>query len=132
MDRFKAINDSLGHPAGDQLIQVIGARLSECVRETDTVTRWSGDEFIILLPDLGSEQSAVVQSALVVAEKIWERLAQPVLVESHEILVTCSLGIALYPWDADNATDLVKHADTAMYRAKELGRNNFQFYTAFL
>lgn len=130
LDRFKDVNDSLGHPVGDRLLQAVAQRLAECLREGDTAARWGGDEFVVLLQDLGGEQRAVAQRASVVAEKIQQALSEAFTLDGHEVLVTPSTGIALYPWDADNATDLIKYADTAMYQAKAQGRNNFQFYAA--
>ncbi len=130
LDRFKDVNDSLGHPVGDRLLQAVAQRLGECLREGDTAARWGGDEFVVLLQDLGGEQGAAAQRASVVAEKIQRALSEAVTFDGYEVLVTPSTGIALYPWDADNATDLIKYADTAMYQAKAQGRNNFQFYAA--
>lgn len=130
LDRFKDVNDSLGHPVGDRLLQAVAQRLGECLREGDTAARWGGDEFVVLLQDLGGEQRAAAQRASVVAEKIQQALSEAVTFDGLEVLVTPSTGIALYPWDADNATDLIKYADTAMYQAKAQGRNNFQFYAA--
>ena len=130
LDRFKTINDSLGHPVGDHLLQAVAQRLGKCLREGDTAARWGGDEFMVLLQDLGAGQQAVAQRASVVADKIQQALSEAFTLDGHEILVTPSTGIALYPWDADNATDLIKYADTAMYQAKAQGRNNCQFYAA--
>ena len=129
LDRFKAVNDSLGHPAGDGLLREIAARLPRCLREGDTGARWGGDEFIILVPDLPGERQAAAQSAAVVIEKVREALARPVMVEGQEIEVSTSIGVALYPWDGANVVDLIKHADTAMYQAKGRGRNTYQFFT---
>ena len=129
LDRFKAVNDSLGHPAGDGLLREIAARLPRCLREGDTGARWGGDEFIILVPDLPGERQAAAQSAAVVIEKVREALAKPVMVEGQEIEVSTSIGVALYPWDGANVVDLIKHADTAMYQAKGRGRNTYQFFT---
>lgn len=130
LDRFKDVNDSLGHPVGDRLLQAVAQRLGDCLREGDTAARWGGDEFVVLLQDLSGEQRAVAQRASVVAEKIQQALSGAFTIDGHEVPVTPSTGIALYPWDADNATDLIKYADTAMYQAKAQGRNNFQFYAA--
>jgi diguanylate cyclase (GGDEF)-like protein len=123
LDRFKLINDSLGHAAGDALLQAIAARLLECVRESDTVARLGGDEFVILLPD------ELADAALIPwLQRIVERIAQPVVLLDEEHAVTCSIGVSIYPQDGDNSETLLKHADTAMYRAKEIGRNSFQFF----
>ena len=129
LDRFKAVNDSLGHPAGDGLLREIAARLPRCLREGDTAARWGGDEFIILLPDLPGERQAAAQAAAVVIEKVREALARPVMVEGQEIEVSTSIGVVLHPWDGANVVDLIKHADTAMYQAKGRGRNTYQFFT---
>ena len=129
LDRFKAVNDSLGHPAGDGLLREIAARLPRCLRESDTGARWGGDEFIILVPDLPGERQAAAQAAAVVIEKVREALTRPVMVEGQEIEVSTSIGVALHPWDGTNVVDLIKHADTAMYQAKGRGRNTYQFFT---
>jgi diguanylate cyclase (GGDEF)-like protein/PAS domain S-box-containing protein len=125
LDSFKFVNDTLGHKAGDLLLQAVSERLLLTVRETDTVARLGGDEFVLLLPEREDEhlKAGVVQ-------RIMDVVARPLLIEGHEFFVTCSSGVAAYPADGDNAEMLVKHADIAMYRAKELGRNNFQFYTS--
>ncbi|MCE5180864.1 MAG: EAL domain-containing protein [Betaproteobacteria bacterium] len=125
LDRFKIINDTLGHAVGDQLLKVIAGRLAECVREDDTVARLGGDEFIILLEDVVS-----IQSVAGVAQKLIHALETPVVMDHQEMFVTTSIGISVYPDDGDSADALIQHADTAMYRAKERGRNNYQFFTA--
>jgi diguanylate cyclase (GGDEF)-like protein/PAS domain S-box-containing protein len=125
LDRFKIINDTLGHTLGDQLLQVVSKRLVSCVREDDTVARLGGDEFTIVLEDVAD--AGDIGS---VAEKIIRMLSQPMTLEGHEIFVTTSIGIAIYPDDGDTADTLIKHADAAMYRAKDKGRNNYQFFTA--
>ena len=125
LDRFKWINDTLGHNAGDTLLQEVAARLTNCVRNSDTVGRLGGDEFALVLQDVGDGQPAAT-----VARKIIDLLSQPFTLEGKEYYVTASVGITLYPNDAEDADSLIKHADTAMYRAKELGRNNFQYFTA--
>jgi diguanylate cyclase (GGDEF)-like protein len=123
-DRFKTINDSFGHTAGDLLLQDIARRLIECVREGDTVARLGGDEFTVLLQDVRE-----VQHAALVAQKIIEALRRPFYLGGHEVIMTASIGIAFYPHDHDVET-LLKHADTAMYKAKEDGGNTYCFYTA--
>ena len=123
LDRFKFINDTLGHDAGDLLLQEIARRLCECVRESDTVARLGGDEFVILL----YPESADVDP-LSVVPRIVERIAQPVTLLGSEHAVSCSMGISVFPLDGCDAETLLKHADIAMYCAKELGRNNYQFY----
>ena len=125
LDRFKNINDTLGHTVGDQLLKNVAERLYECVREDDTVARLGGDEFVIILEELSS-----IQDAAGVAQKLIHALEQPVMLERQEVFATTSIGISVYPDDGDSADTLIKHADTAMYRAKERGRNNCQFYTA--
>jgi diguanylate cyclase (GGDEF)-like protein/PAS domain S-box-containing protein len=123
LDHFKHINDSLGHAAGDQLLQIVAQRLSACVRSTDTVSRNGGDEFVVLLAE-GRD----MQDASVIAHKIIAALSAPYSIDQHELHMTCSIGISVYPADADSAEGLLKNADTAMYHAKEVGRNNYQFF----
>lgn len=123
LDHFKKINDSLGHAAGDLLLQAFAVRLQACVRHGDTVARLGGDEFIILLEDVAHEERGAV-----VARKVIEALKSSFLIEGHEFFVTCSIGISLYPRDGQDEQTLLKNADAAMYRAKQQGRNNFQFY----
>jgi diguanylate cyclase (GGDEF)-like protein/PAS domain S-box-containing protein len=121
LDRFKAVNDSLGHAAGDRLIQDVAERLRTCLREGDTVARLGGDEFTLLLPGV-----AQVVDAARVAEKVLDTLRVPFLIEGRELLATASIGISLYPEDGRDADALVKSADAAMYRAKQQGRDNYQ------
>jgi diguanylate cyclase (GGDEF)-like protein/PAS domain S-box-containing protein len=122
LDHFKTINDSLGHSAGDQLLTEVANRLLGCVRRMDTVARLGGDEFVVLLSE------ATLEGTAEVARKILEVVARPCWVERHELGVTPSLGISLFPQDGRNFETLLKHADTAMYRAKEAGRNTYQFF----
>lgn len=122
LDRFKFINDTLGHSQGDILLQKVAERLKRCVRESDTVSRFGGDEFIILLADLSSQEGAVK-----VAEKILEALAQPFVLEGQEYFISASIGISLYPIDGNDEETLFRNADMAMYRAKERG-NHYQFF----
>ncbi|MDP2834744.1 MAG: EAL domain-containing protein [Pseudomonadota bacterium] len=124
LDHFKNINDTLGHPVGDLLLQEVAQRLNECVREEDTVSRLGGDEFTILLEDL--EDSRFASS---VAQKIIAVLAASFMLQGHEVFVTCSVGISIFPGDGGDITTLFKNADSALYRAKEQGRNNYQYYT---
>ena len=124
LDRFKVINDTLGHSAGDKLVLAVARRLSHLVRSGDTVSRLGGDEFALILQNLAKGQDAAI-----VAQKVLESLAEPFDVEGHEIFVTASIGITLYPSDSENPEALLKNADSAMYRAKQAGRNNFQYYT---
>lgn len=123
LDHFKFINDSLGHAAGDQLLQAVARRLSACVRSSDTVSRNGGDEFVVLLAE-GRD----MQDASVTAQKIIASLSAPYAIDQHELRMTCSIGISVYPADADSAQVLLKNADTAMYHAKDVGRNNYQFF----
>ena len=121
LDRFKPVNDTLGHAAGDRLIQDVAERLRTCLREGDTVARLGGDEFTLLLPGL-----AQMVDAARVADKVLETLRVPFLIEGHELFVTASIGISLYPEDGRDVESLVKNADAAMYRAKQQGRDNYQ------
>ncbi len=124
LDRFKLANDTLGHAAGDLLLQQVSQRLADCIRKGDTVARLSGDEFGVILGDL-----RVAEDACVVAQKILDALVKPFFIQEHELYVTASVGISMYPVDGNDAQDLLKNADTAMYRAKEAGRNTYRFYT---
>jgi diguanylate cyclase (GGDEF)-like protein/PAS domain S-box-containing protein len=124
LDRFKVINDSLGHEAGDQLLKEMSARLSRCMRKSDMVARLGGDEFVVLLED-SNDSSAASE----VAKKILAAIMEPVEIMGQECRVTASVGIARYPADARDALTLMKHADAAMYLAKEEGKNNHQFYS---
>jgi diguanylate cyclase (GGDEF)-like protein len=124
LDRFKTINDTLGHAIGDQLLQGVALRLAHCLREGDTIARWGGDEFTLLLPQLGSAEDAAKA-----AQRLSEALKPAFHLESHELYISCSIGIALYPHDGDDDQTLLKHADAALYRVKEQGRNGYQLYT---
>ncbi|MCZ4304139.1 EAL domain-containing protein [Zoogloeaceae bacterium G21618-S1] len=123
LDRFKRINDSLGHEVGDQLLMEIARRLRACLREDDTVARMGGDEFIVVLSDLTDPDHAAHT-----ATRIIESLRRPVQVDAHELTVTTSVGISIFPDDSCDPVALIKNADTAMYRAKDEGRNAFQLY----
>lgn len=123
LDHFKSINDSLGHATGDKLLKAVAVRLSASVRNSDTVCRNGGDEFVVLLVE-----GRKMQDASVTAQKIISALAEPFILGPHEVQVSCSIGISVYPMDADNADTLLKNADMAMYHAKKAGRNNFQFF----
>jgi len=124
LDRFKIVNDTLGHSLGDDLLRAVAARLRSVVREGDTIARMGGDEFTILLSDMENDSDASR-----IAQKLLDTVALPVRVEGHELYATTSLGIAIYPNDGDTAELLLKNADLAMYRAKELGRNSYQLCT---
>jgi diguanylate cyclase (GGDEF)-like protein/PAS domain S-box-containing protein len=117
IDRFKQINDTLGHGVGDRLLQNVGQRLLGCVREQDTVSRQGGDEFIVVLSDAGSA------GAELVAQKILQSILQPYVIEQHDLRITASIGIAIFPDHAQDSESLIKYADVAMYQAKESGRN---------
>jgi diguanylate cyclase (GGDEF)-like protein/PAS domain S-box-containing protein len=123
-DRFKHINDTLGHAIGDQVLRSIAKRLTTCVRESDTVSRHGGDEFLILLSEVDQPEDASV-----IAEKIVSSIAEPHFMAGHELSLTASVGIALYPEDGQDAQSLIMRADTAMYHAKNTGRNRVGFYT---
>lgn len=123
LDRFKSVNDTLGHDAGDQLLREVAARISECVRGDDTAARLGGDEFAIVLPDVRA-----VANAARVAEKIIERLEAPFIIEGVNCSVSPSIGISLYPTDSHDAEQLLKLADQAMYDVKANGRGNYRFY----
>jgi diguanylate cyclase (GGDEF)-like protein/PAS domain S-box-containing protein len=124
LDRFKNINDTLGHTVGDQLLLQISERLSRSVRDGDTIGRFGGDEFAILLDDIDSDNHI---SNL--AEKLLGTLAKPFKINKHELFVTASIGISLFPNDGEDPDTLLRNADVAMYRAKDLGKNNYQFYS---
>ncbi len=124
LDRFKAINDTLGHTMGDLLLKSVAERLAQCVREDDTVARLGGDEFTVLLPEI-----RYIQDAAAVAQKILDALALPFILDGHEVFIGTSIGISLYPFD-EELSALLRNADTAMYEAKQNGGNTYQFYTA--
>jgi diguanylate cyclase (GGDEF)-like protein/PAS domain S-box-containing protein len=124
LDNFKMINDSLGHSAGDELLKAVASRMVACVRATDTVVRLGGDEFVILLFD----QSPGVDAISATVQKIQSAIAEPFEIEGRALRVTSSIGVANYPNDGVDADMLLANADSAMYRAKEIGRDNFQFY----
>lgn len=129
LDRFKPINDSLGHAAGDRMLKDMATRLLACVDDDDTVARMGGDEFTLLLQHRSSREMAL-NRAIHVAEQILASLVRPFVLEGREFFVTASIGIALSPQDGNELSQLMKNADTAMYHAKERGKNNFQFYQA--
>lgn len=123
MDRFKIVNDTLGHEAGDRLLQAMAARLHACVREGDTVARFGGDEFAGFLSDVASPEDVAI-----VVGKFLDALAPPFLIDGHELFISGSIGISLYPEDGTDTQTLMKNADSAMYRAKQMGGNTSEFY----
>jgi diguanylate cyclase (GGDEF)-like protein/PAS domain S-box-containing protein len=127
LDKFKYINDRLGHDIGDELLKTVAVRLSASVRESDTVARSGGDEFVIFLHEINH-----VHDAELVAKKILAGLNRPVQAKIHELAISASIGIAIYPFDGTTVFDLMKKADMAMYIAKESGRNQYHFYSSFL
>jgi diguanylate cyclase (GGDEF)-like protein/PAS domain S-box-containing protein len=129
LDRFKPINDSFGHPVGDLLLQQVAERLRHCVREADTVARMGGDEFTVILGQgTAGGMADIVQMGSRVAHAILDALAQPFNLEGHEVFISASIGIVVYPQDGVTVPQLIKNADTAMYHAKDKGRNNYLFY----
>jgi diguanylate cyclase (GGDEF)-like protein len=124
LDRFKYINDTLGHEAGDQLLQEVASRLKECLRESDTVARLGGDEFVVILREIDAEKYMTA-----VSQKIISAIARPFILLGQEFRVTVSIGISVYPQDGLDEQTLTKNADMSMYQAKKLGKNNFQFYS---
>lgn len=124
LDRFKVINDTIGHEAGDLLLQIIADRLRGNIRNTDLVARLGGDEFVVVITDVYKTESVAI-----IAQKILESVMQAVAIKGQEIYITTSIGISIYPFDGQNMQTLVKNADLALYRAKEQGKNNYQFYT---
>ena len=123
LDRFKQVNDTLGHGLGDLLLYQTAVRLGTCVRDTDTVARQGGDEFVVVLPDV-----ADTQDASIVAEKIIRRLAEPFELGGNTVRIGVSIGIALYPHHGTEAENLLRHADLAMFQAKLAGRNTWRMY----
>jgi diguanylate cyclase (GGDEF)-like protein len=125
LDRFKIINDTLGHDAGDRVLRQVARRFGECLRESDTVARLGGDEFVVLIEELPDPVHVTA-----IAQKILAAVAAPFVLEAQEFQITASIGISTYPDDSVDMQNLLKNADIAMYRAKEQGKNNYQFYSA--
>jgi len=125
LDHFKQINDSLGHPIGDRVLVAVTERLKAKIRKEDTLARLGGDEFTVIMDDLKE-----IQDVSLLAQKILDVLMQPIHIEGHTLYISCSIGISLYPQDDTDMNNLIKYADAAMYKAKEEGRNNFQFYSS--
>jgi diguanylate cyclase (GGDEF)-like protein/PAS domain S-box-containing protein len=125
LDHFKVVNDSLGHAVGDRLLKEVSMRLLACVRDSDTVARLGGDEFTFVLEGLrGTEEAAVI------AQKLLQRLDTPIAIDEHQLYAAASVGISFYPQDGDDVATLLQHADTAMYRAKEEGRDRYKFFSS--
>ncbi len=125
LDRFKLVNDSLGHDAGDQLLRVTASRIQKCMRETDLAFRISGDEFMVIMEDLERGEGAAI-----LANRILKTMTKPVALDSHEVIVNMSIGITTFPKAGCDIEELVKEADSAMYRAKQTGQNQFEFYSS--
>jgi diguanylate cyclase (GGDEF)-like protein/PAS domain S-box-containing protein len=124
LDNFKFINDSLGHGIGDELLKSASRRLATCMRAQDTIARYGGDEFAFVLIDAASEENVAI-----LMDRVLKTIERPFEIGEHRLFISCSVGVSFYPKDGDDADTLLKNADTAMYRAKEAGRNNYQFYT---
>ena len=127
LDRFKMVNDSLGHKAGDAFLLAVSERLQAIVREADTVARLGGDEFVLILPEVGDHKMSAGT-----LQRVMQTISRPIPVEEKEFSLSCSIGVAVFPNDGETAELLIERADMAMYRAKETGRDNFQFFTAEL
>jgi diguanylate cyclase (GGDEF)-like protein len=123
LDRFKPVNDNFGHGVGDDLLKAVAKRLTACVRSSDTVARAGGDEFVIVLNEIGKPDDAAM-----VSRKVLDELTKPVFIGRHELDISCSIGISVYPEDGEDMNTLMVNADRAMYHAKKSGRNNFRFF----
>ena len=125
LDHFKNINDSFGHDIGDQVIKITASRIRQCIRKNNTLSRFGGDEFVVLIDDYHNKNDLEA-----IAENLIACISKPILIENMTMFVSCSIGISMHQDDIDSYHDLIKYADTAMYKAKEKGRNNYQFYTS--
>ncbi len=135
LDNFKRINDTLGHPAGDEMLKQVADRLSNCIRKSDSISRYSADEFRAVVARLGGDEFTIllteiaqVHDTIKVAQRILDAIALPFDIEGQEVFITASIGIAIYPIDGENVDTLLKNCDAAMYHAKNEGRNNYKFY----
>ena len=127
LDRFKVINDTLGHDIGDQVLITVAARLQTTLRDSDFISRWGGDEFVVILENINSASDTAI-----VATNLVDALKEPMKINEHHLVTTASIGIALFPENGKDANTLIKHADSAMYQAKDMGKNNFCYYTSEL
>jgi diguanylate cyclase (GGDEF)-like protein len=123
LDRFKPVNDSFGHRIGDELLKSVARRLKNCIRKADTVARTGGDEFVIVLSDIGRAADAAT-----ISSKVLDELSRPFHIEDHELDISCSIGISVFPQDGKDIATLMINADKAMYHAKKTGRSNYQFF----
>jgi diguanylate cyclase (GGDEF)-like protein len=128
LDNFKTLNDSMGHQQGDELLKQLALRLNSCLSEEDTATRLGGDEFVLLMPELANRESEAVKLAELTIQKVQDTLARPFLLKDREFHISASIGVALFPLHGENADDLLKRADFAMYQAKSIGRNTMSLY----
>jgi diguanylate cyclase (GGDEF)-like protein/PAS domain S-box-containing protein len=124
LDRFKIINDTLGHDIGDEVLIIVAQRLQETLGENDFISRWGGDEFVVIIENLTSTSEVAI-----IAKNIINALKKPINIQTHQLISTASIGISLYPENAEDANTLIKYADSAMYLAKDMGKNNFRYYT---
>jgi diguanylate cyclase (GGDEF)-like protein len=127
LDRFKNVNDSLGHDSGDQLLLEVATRLSSCIRSEDTVSRLGGDEFTVILGEINDAGDAAL-----IAQKLLDTLTEPFLIKGHEVFISASIGITIFPSDSSDSDSMLKNADMAMYDAKQRGRNNYQFFASYM
>ena len=123
LDHFKPVNDSFGHGVGDELLKAVAQRLTGCIRKADTVARAGGDEFVVVLSEIGDPKDAAM-----IGGKILDELSRPFFIGPHEVDISCSIGISVYPNDGKDVNALKANADVAMYHAKRNGRNNYRFF----
>jgi len=128
LDNFKTINDSLGHPVGDDLLKEVARRLTNDLRQEDTVARLGGDEFVLLLSEVSTDKDTAARRVRAIAEKLSDAMSLPYSIQGHDLQITPSIGIALFPMGSEDSNDILKNADTAMYRAKEAGRNTIRYF----